>query len=94
VLLSEVEISHPFVIRFQPRTVGFVIRKARKRDQSECDIVGSLMRHPVAEQIAAAFRNDREPFLRVSFEQMPLERIELVANEDGNGHEFLLLEKT
>ena len=93
VLLRQVEVRHALVVRFQPRTVDFIIRKTRERDQPKCNVVSSLMRHPVAKQIAAAFRNDREPLLRIGFEQMPLERIELVANEDGNGHELLPFEK-
>lgn len=93
VILREVEIRNTLRIGFQPCAISLVIRQTFKRDQSERDVVGSLMRHPVAEQIASAFRNDGEPAPGIGFEQMALERIELVANENGNGHELLLFEE-
>jgi hypothetical protein len=43
------------------------------------------MRHPVAMKLAAASRNDREPAFRIFLEQRTLERIDLVADENGNG---------
>lgn len=91
-LLREIEVRSTIVVGFQPRTISFVLGQARKRNQSECDIVSSLMRHPITEQIASAFRNDGEPALGVGFEQMPFERVELISNEDGNSHEPLLFE--
>jgi hypothetical protein len=45
------------------------------------------VRHPVAEQVAAAFRNDGEPVLRVLLELGALEGIELIADENGDGHD-------
>ena len=44
------------------------------------------MRHPVADEIAAAFRNDGQPVFRIFLEHRPLERIELVTDENGDGH--------
>lgn len=73
-LLCEVEIGDTFAIGFEPRTIGLIVREALKRDQSERDVVGALVRHPVAEQIAAALGNDREPALRVGLEKMAPER--------------------
>lgn len=93
VLLREIEIRDALVIRLEPGAIGFVIRQTGKRDQPECDVVGPLMRHPVSKQIATAFRNDGKPALRVGLKEMPLERIELVADEDGDGHEPLLFEE-
>jgi hypothetical protein len=46
----------------------------------------SLMGHPVADQIAAAARNDVEPALRVSLERIATEWIELIADENREGH--------
>jgi hypothetical protein len=44
------------------------------------------MRHPIAEEIATAFGNDRKPMPRVFFERIALKRIELVTDEDRDGH--------
>jgi len=40
-------------------------------------------------EVAAASRDDGEPLLRVILELRPLERIDLVANENGHGHQDL-----
>ncbi len=93
VFLREIEIRNALVIRLEPRAVRFVIRQTRKRDQPECDVVGPLVRHPVSKQVATALRNDGKPALRIGLKQMSLERIELVADEDGDGHELLLFEE-
>src|SRR6266436_10253271 len=45
------------------------------------------MRHEIADQVAAAFRDDGEPALGIFIELRALERIDLVADEDGDGHE-------
>src|SRR4051812_38591944 len=47
------------------------------------------MRHPVAKAFAAAFRDDGQPAFGIFLEHRALERIELVANENGDGHESL-----
>src|SRR5579862_2037531 len=85
-LLGIAEIFHPFLVAAQPRTVLLVGRQTFEGDQPESDIVGAFMRHPVAEQIAAAFRDDGEPALGVFLEHRALERIDLVADENGDGH--------
>lgn len=92
VLLRKVEVRKAFCVRLQPRAIRLILRQTGKRDQSECNIVGPLMRHPVTEQIASTFRNDGKPALRIRFKKMPLERIEPVTNEDGDGHKPLLSE--
>lgn len=91
VLLREGKIREAFGIGLQPGTIGLIVRKTWKRDQAEGDVVGPLMRHPVAKQIAAAFGNDGEPSLCVLLEQVTLERVELIADENGDGHEALLV---
>jgi hypothetical protein len=44
------------------------------------------VRHPIADEIAAAARNNLHPLLRIFLEMLFLERVELIANEDGDGH--------
>src|SRR5271168_257968 len=61
VLLGEIEISHALGIAAQPRAVVFVSTQALERDQREGDVVGAFMRHEIADQVAAAFRDDSEP---------------------------------
>src|SRR5690606_37023572 len=55
--------------------------------QPEGDVVGALVRHPVAEQLAAAGRNDGQPVLRIGLERGALERVDTVADEHGDGHD-------
>src|SRR3546814_100069 len=54
--------------------------------QPEGDVVGALVRHPVAEQLPAAGRNDGQPVLRIGLEGGALERVDAVADEHGDGH--------
>src|SRR5258705_3670149 len=61
VLLGEIEIGHAFAVGAQPRPVAFIGSQAIERDQRKRDVVGALMRHPVTEQVATAFRDDGEP---------------------------------
>src|SRR6202008_239239 len=68
-----------------PRAIGLIGGKAFERDQRKGDVVGALMRHPVADEIAAAARDDLEPVPRIFLELRALERIELVADEHGDG---------
>src|SRR6266404_4605535 len=63
VLLGEIEIGHAFRVGAQPRPVAFIGGETLERYQRERDVVGALVWHPVAEQVAAAFRNDGEPVL-------------------------------
>src|SRR5262249_10925255 len=50
------------------------------------DVVGAFVRHPIAEEISAALRDDGKPTPRVVFEGVALKRVELVADEDRDGH--------
>src|SRR5262245_8042508 len=86
VLLGEIEIGHAVAVRAQPRPVALIGCETLERDQRKGDVVGALVRHPVAEEIAAAFRDDGEPVFRVLLEQRALEGVELVTDEDGDGH--------
>src|SRR3954462_4816902 len=86
VVLGKMEIRHALGILPQPRTIGLVGREALEGDQREGDVVGALMRHEIADQVAAAFRDDGEPALGIFLELSAFERIELVSDEDGDGH--------
>src|SRR5690348_17204989 len=44
------------------------------------------MRHPVAQQLAAALRDDAQPSARIVLEIIAFERIKLVTNKDGDRH--------
>src|SRR5437763_668838 len=89
-LLGELEIRHALIVGAQPRPIGFVRRQTLERNQRVGNIVGSLVRHPVADEIAAASWDDVEPALGVCFEGFAAERIELIANKDRDGHRCLL----
>src|SRR5690242_19524385 len=86
VLLREIELGHAFLVLAQPRAIGLVGGQAFEGDQREGDVVGALVRHPIAQEIAAAARNNGLPALRILLELRALERIELIANEQGDGH--------
>src|SRR3954469_7431544 len=86
VVLGKMEIRHALGILPQPRAIGLVGREALEGDQRERDVVGTLMRHEIADQIAAASRDDGEPALGIFLELSALERIELVSDEYGDGH--------
>src|SRR3954447_14645984 len=90
VLLGGVEVRHALRILTQPGAIGFIRSQTLEGDQRKRDIVGALVRHEIADQIAAAVRDDGEPALRILLELRALERIELVADEDGDGHDGLL----
>src|SRR3954464_7859495 len=90
VLLGEVEVRHAFRILTQPGAIGLIRSQTLEGDQRKRDIVGALVRHEIADQIAAAFRDDGEPAIRILLKLRALERIELVADEDGDGHDGLL----
>src|SRR4029079_6167225 len=44
------------------------------------------MRHPVAQQLAAALRDDAQPSARIVLEMIAFEGIKLVTNKDGDRH--------
>src|SRR5689334_5125032 len=58
VLLGEIAIGHALAVGAQQRPVVFIGSQTLERDQRERDGVGALRRHPVADQVAAAFRDD------------------------------------
>src|SRR6185295_16717913 len=44
------------------------------------------MRHPVAQQLAAALQDDAQPSARIVLEMIAFEGIKLVTNKDGDRH--------
>src|SRR5450631_1296468 len=88
-LFGEGEIGMALGVAAQAGAIALVVRKTRKRDQRESDVVGALMRHEIADQVAAACRDDGEPLPRIVLERCPLEWIDLVADENGHGHRDL-----
>src|SRR4051794_20904699 len=66
----------------QPRTVLLICGDALERDQRQRDVVGPFVGHEVAEEVAAAGRDDGG----VSLERVALVRIEDVADAAGHGH--------
>src|SRR5262245_35581752 len=89
-LLRKAEVGCAFTIGLEPRAVGFVGGEAVARNQPIADVVGALMRHPKAEKISAALGNNGEPPPGVVFEGVALKRVELVADEERDGHGSLL----
>src|SRR3954453_23545820 len=87
--LGELEIRLALGIAAQSCAIALISGKAGERDQSEGDVVGALMRHEIADQVAAAGRDDGEPLPRIILELRALERIDLVTNENGHGHQYL-----
>src|SRR5262249_22649529 len=89
-LLGALEIGAALGIGAQAGAIGLVGGEAVERNQRHGDVVGALVRHPVAQEIAAAARDDRQPALGIGLELGALEGIELVADEHGHGHGSLL----
>ena len=50
------------------------------------DVVGALPGKEVADQLAAAAWNDPAPRFRIGLERLPLERVDLIADEAGDSH--------
>jgi hypothetical protein len=84
--LSEVEVLACFRIGLQARPVRFVRGEARERDQSPGDVVGAFVRQEVADQMAAASRDDAALVLGVGPELVALKWIDVVSDETGHGH--------
>src|SRR5262249_29436787 len=76
--LRHLEIARAFRILRQPRAVGLIRGEALEADERPADVVGPLVRQEVAEQLAAAARDDAAPVARVLRERVALERIDLV----------------
>jgi hypothetical protein len=85
-VLRELEVGAALGVGLEPRAVGLVVGEARERDEAVGDVVRAFVRQEVAEQFAAAARNDGEPAPRIGGEGLALERVDLVADAAGDGH--------
>jgi hypothetical protein len=79
------EIVARFRIRFQARPVGFIRGEAIECNQPPSYVVCSFMRKKIANKMTTASRNDAAPILGVQLEPVALERIDLVADDAGDG---------
>src|SRR5262249_27278566 len=86
VVFREIEVGDALRVVVQPRAISLVGRKAFERDQRERNVVCSLMRHEIADQVASASRDNGEPALRILLELRALERIKLITDETGDSH--------
>ena len=75
-VLGEAEVRHAFGVGAQAGAVGLVGGEAGEGDEREGDVVRALVRHPVADEIAAAARDDGEPAAGVVLEGVAPERVE------------------
>ena len=87
----EAEVRRAVRVGLEAGAIGLVGGEAFERDQRERDVVGALVRHEIAEQVAAAFRDDGLPAPGILLERVALERIEHVADAAGDGHGCLLV---
>src|SRR5690348_9980380 len=79
--LRELEVPTPLRILAQAPLVELVGGQAVECDQAPADVVGALPRQEVADQFAAAARDDAPPGRRILPELVALGRIDLVADD-------------
>ncbi len=82
--MGELEVGAAFRISFQACPIGFIRGQAVEADQAPRYVVRAFVRYEVAQQIAAAARNDTPPVFCVLAEGGALEGIDFVANKAGN----------
>src|SRR5262249_44027845 len=82
--LGHREILTRFAVLAEAGPVGFVRRQTLKSDQPPGHIVRPFMRKKIADQMAAAARNDAAPVFRILLKCIALKRVNLVTNETGN----------
>ena len=76
--MRKLEVRCPFGVALQSSSIALVRRQALKRYESVGDVVGAFVRHPIADKLAPALRNNLQPFASVFFEFAALEGVELV----------------
>ena len=59
--LRPLEVAPALLVLFQARAIGLIVRQRLELDQSPGDVVGAFVREKIAEQMAAAARNDASP---------------------------------
>src|SRR5438094_4707562 len=89
-VLGALEIGGTLGIGAQAGAIGLVSGEAVEGNQRHGDVVGTFVRHPVAQEIAPHARDDIQPALGVGLELCALEGVELVADEHGHSHGSLL----
>ena len=65
---GEGEVGRAGRIAAQPRTIGLISRETLEADHRMGDVVAAFVRHEIAQQLAAAGGNDREPGARIVLE--------------------------
>lgn len=80
-VLSKLEIGCTLSIGLEARPISFVCRQALKRNQPIRNVVGALVRHPITDELAAAFGNDSQPIARLLLKALAFVRIKLISNE-------------
>src|SRR3984885_8429492 len=84
--LRHLEVLLGFGVGLQPAFVLLVRSQTVEGNHAPSGMTGSSIRAAVTDQMSAAFGNDAAPILGVLLERIALKRIDLVANEAGNGH--------
>jgi len=84
--LRHCEILKRLGILLQTRLIGLVRSETLESNQPPADIVGSLPRKEVANQMPTAAGNDAAPALRILLEGIPLKGIDFVADDAGDRH--------
>src|SRR5207302_413474 len=83
------EVRDRFRIRLQALSVRLIRSQAVECDETPCLEVRALVREKISDEMAAAAGDDAAPVRGVLPEIFLLERIDLIANEAGDGHSVL-----
>ena len=84
--MRQVEILASLGIGAQARPVALIRRQAVEGDQPPGDVVGAFMRQEIADEMSATARNDAAPVFGVFPERVALEGIDLIADDNRDGH--------
>ena len=87
--LRKREILASFGIGLEACAIRLVGGKTLECDQPPGHVVGSFVRKEIADEVAAAARNDPTPAFRVMSEGVALKRVDLIANDADDGHRVL-----
>jgi hypothetical protein len=84
--LRESEVFARGGVFFQACTVGFVGGKRLELDEPPGNVIGSLVRKKIAEQMTAAARDDGTPVFSVRLERRALEWVDVVTDKTDDAH--------
>jgi hypothetical protein len=84
--LRQGKILSTFGILFYATAIRLVRGQGLERNQAPRDVIGAFMGEKVSDQMTSATRNDPTPLFGILLEGGALKRVDLVANEAGNGH--------